>query len=209
MKPLILVGGGGHCHSCIDVIEAAGIYQIAGVVQPEISSDLVLGYPIVGNDNDLPRLLENSESALVTVGQVKNPAIRIRLFNFLKELGAELAVVVSPNAHFSRHSVMGEGSIVMHGAIVNANVQIGRNCIVNSQALVEHDVVINDHCHISTGALINGNVTIGRGSFVGSGAVIKEGVKVGENAVIGAGQDVLQDVPNFAMMKNVSKKVER
>lgn len=33
MKPgLILVGGGGHCHSVIDVIEEAGEFRIAGIV---------------------------------------------------------------------------------------------------------------------------------------------------------------------------------
>lgn len=203
MKSLLLVGGGGHCRSCIDVIEAAGIYQIEGVVQPRASSELVLGYPVVGSDDDLPQLLKSSNLALITVGQIKNPEIRIRLFDLLKQLGAKLAVVVSSKAHFSKHSVIGEGSIIMHGAIVNAGARIGNNCIVNSQALIEHDVEVHNHCHISTGARLNGNVTIGTGSFVGSGAVIKEGVRVGKNVVIGAGQNVLRDVPNGMVIKHV------
>ena len=203
MKSLLLLGGGGHCHSCIDVIEAAEIYQIAGIVQPKEASGLVLGYPIIGSDDDLPRLLKASKFALITVGQIKNTETRIRLFNLLKQLGAELAVVVSPKAHLSKHSVIGEGSIIMHGAIVNAGARIGNNCIVNSQALIEHDVEIHDHCHIATGALINGNVTIGKGTFVGSGVVIKEGVRVGENVVIGAGQAVLRDLPDGMVVKHV------
>lgn len=203
MKSLLLVGGGGHCHSCIDVIEATKIYHIEGVIQPKVTSQLVLGYPVIGSDDDLPRLLKGSKSALITVGQIKNPEIRIRLFDHLKQLGAELAVVISPRAHLSKYSVVGEGSIIMHGAVVNAGARVGNNCIVNSQALVEHDVEINDHCHISTGARVNGNVAVGRGSFVGSGAVIKEGIRVGENVIIGAGQIVLQDVPNGTVMKHV------
>lgn len=201
MNPLLLVGGGGHCHACIDVIEASNIYEIKGVVQPTASSEYVLGYPVIGSDDDLPRLLKNSKLALVTVGQIENPQPRIQLFDLLKQLGAELAVVVSPKAHFSRHGFIGEGSIVMHGAIVNASARIGINCIVNSQALLEHHVEVHDHCHISTGALLNGNVTVGRGSFVGSGAVIKQGVRVGKNAIIGAGQVVLRDVPNNSVIK--------
>ena len=203
MKPLLLVGGGGHCLSCIDVIEAAKIYQIEGVVDSKGSYEPGLGYPVIGSDEDLPQLLKGSKSALVTVGQIKSPETRHRLFNLLKQLGAELAVVISPKANVSKHSVIGEGSVIMHGAIVNAGARIGNNCIVNSQALIEHGVEVHDHCHISTGALVNGNVTIGKGSFVGSGAIIKEGVRVGENVIIGAGQVVLRDVPNGTMVKHV------
>lgn len=202
MKPLLLIGGGGHCHSCIDVIEASGNYQIAGLVQPNGASEMVLGYSVIGSDKDLPELLKDTKLALITVGQIKTPKTRIRLYRMLKKLKAELPVVISPKSYCSKYCVVGEGSIIMHGAIINAGARIGNNCIVNSQALVEHDATIDDHCHISTGARVNGNVTIGKGSFIGSGAVIKEGVRVGENVIIGAGQVVLQHVTNDTVVKH-------
>lgn len=202
MKSILLVGGGGHCISCIDVIEAAGAYHIRGVVQATVSSENLMGYPAIGSDHDLPELLKSSNFALVTVGQIKSPDKRVRLFDLLKHLGARLPVIVSPKGYFSKHSLIAEGSIVMHSAVVNAGVRIGKNCIVNSKALLEHGVVLQDHCHISTGVLLNGNVTIGKGSFVGSGTVIKEGVSVGENVVIGAGQVVLRDVKSGAVIKH-------
>ena len=204
MKSILLVGGGGHCIACIDVIEAEGVYDIRGVVSATVSTEKLMGYPAIGTDNDLPQLLKSSNLALVTVGQVKNPKIRIRLFDLLKHLGAQLPVIVSPKGYLSKHSLIGEGSIVMHRAVVNAGAKIGKNCIVNSQALLEHGVVVQDHCHISTGVLLNGNVTIGKGSFVGSGTVIKEGISVGENAVIGAGQVVLRDVRRGAVIKHAN-----
>jgi hypothetical protein len=33
MKSLLLIGGGGHCRTCIDVIETEGKYKIAGIVK--------------------------------------------------------------------------------------------------------------------------------------------------------------------------------
>lgn len=162
-----------------------------------------MGYSMIGSDGDLPRQLKGTKSALITVGQIKTPETRIRLFDRLKQLVAELHVIISPSAYCSKHASVGEGSIIMHGAIVNSGARVGNNCIVNSQVLVEHDVEINDHCHISTGARVNGNVTIGKGSFVGSRAVIKEGIKLGENVIIGAGQIVLRDLPNGTMVKHV------
>lgn len=202
MKSLLLVGGGGHCRACIDVIEAVAIYRIVGVVRPRLSSNEEMGYPVIGCDDDLPELLQTSKSAVIAVGQIKSPGLRIGLFNLLTRLGADLPTIVSPRAYCSKYSSLGIGSLLMHNAVVNAGARIGDNCIVNSQALVEHDVVIDDHCHISTGARVNGGVIIGQGSFVGSGAVIKEGITIGENAIIGAGQIVLRDVAKGAVVKN-------
>jgi sugar O-acyltransferase (sialic acid O-acetyltransferase NeuD family) len=202
MTPLLLIGGGGHCRSCIEVIEAHDDYGIAGIVLPEASNtEPVLGYPVVGSDEELQNLLSKTACALVTVGQIRSPNIRIRLFTELKKLNAELPVIIASTAYCSRHASVGYGTIVMHGALVNAAAHIGENCIINSQALVEHDVHIEPHCHIATGARINGGVHIGMGSFVGSGAIIREGVRIGPRTVIGAGQIVMRDVPENTVLK--------
>lgn len=205
MSGLLLIGGGGHCRSCIDVIEAEGRYWIRGIVQPlSDETDGIFGYPVVGSDEDLPSLLQETAQTLVTVGQIRSSEIRIRLYELLKKLGGKLPRIVSPFAYCSKYAEMNEGTIVMHGAIVNAGANIGANCIINSQALIEHDVIVADHCHISTGARVNGGVTIGKGSFIGSGAILKEGIVIGENVIVGAGQVVLQDVPSGMVLKHVA-----
>jgi sugar O-acyltransferase (sialic acid O-acetyltransferase NeuD family) len=197
MKPILLVGGGGHCHACVDVIEAEGIFTIQGIVeQTNRVYETVLGYPVVGSDSDLARLLESTPAALVSVGQVKSPAAREMLHDLLVELGAHLPVIISPASYVSTHSSIGGGTIVMHGAIVNALASVGRNCIINSQALIEHDAVVQNHCHISTGARVNGTAQVGAGTFIGSGAVVREGVRIGKNCVVGAGAIVLEDLPD-------------
>ena len=165
-------------------------------------ADAILGYPVVGSDEDLSSLLRQTPQALVTVGQIRSPEIRIRLFELLKQSGGKLPSIVSPSAYCSKYAEVDEGTIVMHGAIVNAGASIGANCIINSQTLIEHDVFVADHCHVSTGARLNGGVTIGEGSFVGSGAILKEGIVIGENVIIGAGQVILRDVPIGAVVKN-------
>lgn len=202
MTPLLLIGGGGHCRSCIDVIEANGRFEIAGIVQPLADGTRpIFGYPILGGDDGLPVILPRYRNALVTVGQISSPALRIRLFELVKQLGATMPVIVAPTAYVSGHSVIEEGSIVMHGAIVNAGVRIGSNVIVNSLALIEHDTSIADHCHISTGARINGGAVVGSGCFIGSGAILREGVHIGSRSVIGAGLVVLHDVPAETMLR--------
>ena len=196
MRDLILIGGGGHCKSCIDVIEQAGRFQIAGIVDlPEKLDQKIFGYEIIATDDDLPRLVNEYENFLITLGQIKSPEKRIRLFQTLKELGAKLPLIISPLAYVSKHAEIGDGTIIMHHALINAGAKIGSNCIINTKALIEHDAIIGDHCHIATDAVINGGTKVGSGTFFGSNTVSKEYVEIGENTVIGCGATIIKNIP--------------
>ena len=191
-KPnLILIGAGGHAHACIDVIEQHDQYRIAGLVgMPEEMHIKHLGYSVIATDSELPELAKEYQYVFIAVGQIRSPDSRIRLYQQTTELGFQLPVIIAPTAHVSRHASIGAGTIVMHGAIINAGARVGNNCIINTRALLEHDTTVADHCHISTGAILNGDVYIGAGSFVGSGSIIKEGVTLGESCIVGMGLSV-------------------
>lgn len=185
---ILLLGAGGHARACIDVIEQDGRYDIAGLLglADEVGSG-ILGYPVIGTDTEIESLLPRYRFGVVTVGQIKSPELRIRLFGWLERHGRCAPAIVSPRAYVSRHARIGAGTVVMHGAVVNAGAVVGRNCIVNSLALVEHDALIEDHCHVATGARINSGVRVGEGSFIGSGSTIRQGLVVGRNCVVGMG----------------------
>ena len=188
MRNIVLIGGGGHCKSVIDVIEQEGRFEIVGIVErPDFLETDVLGYQIIGNDSDLVDLAKKYKYALITVGQIKSPSLRIKLFDLATKAGFTLPNIISPNAYVSKHSSIGNGVVVMHNAIVNASASIGDNCIINSKALIEHDCLISKHCHISTNATINGGVKVESGCFVGSSATTKELITISENSFIKAG----------------------
>ncbi|MCK4623386.1 MAG: acetyltransferase [Desulfuromonadales bacterium] len=200
MKKIVLVGGGGHCASCIDVIEQEGKFQIAGIIDmPDKHGTTLLGYPIIGNDEDLPKLVETYQYFLITLGQIKSPQRRIALFEKLLQLGAQLPTIASPRAYISRHASVGAGTIAMHNSLINAGAKVGVNCIINSCALIEHDAKIGDHCHISTGAIINGGTLVAEGTFVGSGAVAKDNIRIGSRSLIGGGVSVMEEVPDNSL----------
>ena len=53
MNEIILIGGGGHCKSVIDVIEQQKKFKIAGIVdKPKLFGSKILGYSVIGNDFD-------------------------------------------------------------------------------------------------------------------------------------------------------------
>lgn len=191
-KPsLILIGAGGHARACIDVIEHLDAFKIAGLIgaEEELQHEC-MGYRVIGTDSDLPQLAKQYQYAIITVGQIESALVRQHLYERVLELGFKLPTIISPTAHVSSHAVLGDGAIVMHGAIVNANATVGNNCIINTKALIEHDAMVADHCHISTGAIINGAASVGSGSFVGSGSVIKQDITLGSRCVVGMGISV-------------------
>jgi sugar O-acyltransferase (sialic acid O-acetyltransferase NeuD family) len=195
-EKIILIGGGGHCKACIDVIEQAGVFQIAGIVDmTEKMHQKIFGYEIIATDSNLPDLPKKYSHFLITLGQVKSPDRRIELFETLKSLGAHFPTILSPHAYISKHAQIGEGTIVMHHALINAGAKIGNNCIINNKALIEHDAIIGNHCHIATGAVINGGVRVGSGTFFGSNSVTKEFIDIGRNSIIGCGAKIIKNVP--------------
>jgi len=189
---IVLIGGGGHCKSVIDVIEQEGRFNIVGIVdRPELLNSKVLGYPVIANDSDLVNLAKKYQYALITVGQIKSPALRIKLFDLAIKADFVLPSIISPSAYVSKHATIGKGVVVMHHALVNANASIGNNSIINSKSMIEHDVIIESNCHISTNVTINGNVKVEKNCFVGSGAITKESITISSDSFIKAGSLVI------------------
>src|SRR5438067_2432340 len=112
---ILLLGAGGHARACIDVIEREGRFSIGGLLGlPGQLGTWVLGYPVLGTDADLPRLLREHRHALIAVGQIKTPEHRMRLFELARSCACSFPVIVSPRAQVSRHAAVAEGTIVMH-----------------------------------------------------------------------------------------------
>jgi len=188
---IILIGGGGHCHSVIDVVELAAEYEIVGVIdQADKVGTNVMSYPVIGTDDDLAAMIYDVKYAFITLGQIKTATIRKSLFEKLISLGYEVPNIISPLAHVSKSAKLGRGNFIGHQAIVNAKAVINDNCIINTKALIEHDVNIDSHCHIATGAIINGGCSIQSEVFVGSAATTRQGAIIDSKSFIKAGSVV-------------------
>ena len=167
----------------IEAAESAG-FAIKGILDvAERIGDDVLGYKIVGTDDDAALYAAECDF-VVTLGFIKSAAIRNHIIDKLTATGCRFATVVASTAHVSRHATLGEGTVVLHRATVNAGASVGRHCIINTAANVD------DGAHVSTGAMLNGESRVGAGAFVGSGAVLAQCVAVGAGSVIGAGSVV-------------------
>ena len=147
-----------------------------------------LGFPIVGTSEDLERLNDGKTDFVIAVG---NNAIRRRI---AESHDVNWVKLIHPSAQIALGVQISKGTVVMAGAIVNAEVTIGEHCIVNSGAIVEHDNVLGDFVHISPNAALGGTVHVGDNTHIGIGAVVKNNIDICSNCTIGAGTVVVENL---------------
>lgn len=206
----VVLGGGGHARVVIDLLRDVAACTPYAVL--DVDSSLwgreLLGVPVRGGDELLLDLIDQGVTHFVVgVGSVGNHEPRRRLFELGLSYGLVPLTVLHPSAVFSSYAQVGQGTVVLPLAVVNAGAVIGNNVIINTGAIVEHDCVVADHAHVATGARLAGAVKVGAGAHVGAGATVREGACIGEGAIVGAGAVVVRDVPSHTVVAGVPAKV--
>ena len=194
MKPIVIIGGGGHAKVLVDIVLGLQQFEILGYVDP-VDRGPLLGAGILGNDTVLPSLIRQYPecAAALGIGITKPNTKRAGLYQRLLGLGFEMPTVLSPHSIVSPHAAIGRGTVVFHGAVIQAGVQLGMASIINTNATVEHDCTIGDHVHVAPGAVICGGVIIGSDCLIGAGSTILPGRKIASGCILGAGCVVTKD----------------
>lgn len=207
MESLILIGGGGHCKSVIDVIESEGKFKIVGILDllPKVGGN-VLGYTIIGTDDEIEQFFKLTNNFLITVGHVKSYKTRKFLADKVISTGGTLVSITSPYAHVSKYAQVGNGTVIHHFANINSGAIVGENCIINAYANIEHDVIIGNFSHVSTGAMVNGDCAIGTGVFLGSNCTLRIGATIASDVLIGACSFVNADITESGFYKGIPAK---
>lgn len=192
---LLLLGGGGHCHSVLDSIIATNQFDKIGIIDSVESS--YLGISVIGTDNDIPILIKDGwNCAMITIGGVGNTEVRRRLFAMLRRFGICTPSVIDPTAIIAKGSVIKDGCYVGKRSVVNTGVYLDECCIVNTGAIIEHDCKIGAFAHISPGTTLCGYVKVGSDAHIGAGSIVRQQITIGDRTLIGAGSVVVKDMPD-------------
>ncbi len=189
MNKIIIIGSGGHARACLDIINSQKKFKFSGFID-NTSKDK----KVIGKDKDLKKISKRIKFACIGFGGFKNSVKRVNFFLKLKKIGFKLPVIKSSEAYVSKSAKIGEGSIIMHGAIINACAEIGKNTIINTGVLIEHDTLIEDNCHVATRAVINGNCLVQKNTFIGSNSTIINNIKIGRFKFIKANSLIKKDL---------------
>lgn len=193
---MILYGAGGHGKVIADIVRQSDGEEVLFVDQdPSAKID---GYRVI-NSLSANQL---SEPVIIAIG---NNSTRKKV---VSNLTASYAKAIHPASCIALTKVeIGDGTVVMAGAIVNPFTSIGAHCIINTNSSIDHDCVIGDFAHVSPGATLCGGVSVGEGAHIGAGAVVIPNVKIGNWVVIGAGSTVIENIPDYAVVVGSPAKI--
>lgn len=211
MNKIVVIGASGHAKVVVDVIEREGKNIILGLIDSfKPAGGNFFGYPLLGSEDVLPELWQRKEIAgvIIAIGDNWN---RGRVAAKITSLAPELAFIsaVHPSAQIARGVTIGRGTIIMAGAVINSDSQIGEHCILNTKSSLDHDCVMEDFSSFAPGVTAGGTVHIGAFSAVSLGANIIHGRTIGAHTVIGAGALVREDIPDHCVAFGVPAKVIR
>lgn len=176
---MTILGAGGHAKVVIAALRALGIDDIKVLDDnPDTWGRSILGVPIAGGFD----LLKPGEQAHLAIG---SNAARQALHD--RFAGVEWQSLVHPTAWVCPTAVLGQGSFVAAGSVVQVEVQIGKHVIVNTGATIDHESVIGDFAQIAPGAHLGGRVQMYPRSFVGIGASVHQGAILEADSTLGGG----------------------
>ena len=194
---VFVFGASGHAKVVIDILERLPGVEIAFAVDdaPDAKGSLLSGYAVIGGRDELLARRNAVSAGIVTIG---DNAARGKVAAWLKSEGIPLGIAIHPAAVVANRVVIGEGSVIMAGCVVNSDSTLGTNVIVNTGATVDHDCSIGNEVHIAPGCHLCGGVSIGAGSLLGAGTSVIPGVHIGANVVVGAGSTVVAEISDGA-----------
>jgi len=180
---IILQGGGEHAKVVLDCLLSQGI-EVLALFDPKYNDEL-LG---VRQRGVYDPSFSPDARAIVAIG---DNALRKKVALNTKH---EFSTAIHSSCIISSHASIGNGCMILHGAIVQTHTRIGNHVIINTASSVDHDCEISDYVHIAPRAVLCGRIKLGEGAFIGAGAVILPGISIGAWATVGAGAVVTKDV---------------
>lgn len=201
MKPIWVIGSGGHAKVVIDIARSSERYVVVGCLDddPNREGELVNSVPVLGPCS--PEFVRKRaiEQAVLAVGS--NSARRdlaIRLDGLVT-----WTTLVHARAYVAKSAAVGDGTVVSAGAIIQPDVRIGNHVIVNTACSVDHDCQIGHFAHIGPGAHLAGSVSVGTGTLLGIGSSVIPGRSIGEWVTVGAGAVVVDNIQDEATVVGV------
>ena len=205
MQRLAILGASGHGKVIADAAICAGWKDIVFFDDAWVKITHILDWRVVGRSENLIKDAHNFDGVVIAIG---NNEIRQDKSKQLADAGISLfSTIIHPAACISRYATIGQGSVILAGAVLNPNCHVGASCIVNTNATIEHDCVLGDGVHISPNVGLGGHVAVGDLSWIGIGASVRQQITIGSQVMVGAGAAVVSNIPDYATAVGVPARI--
>jgi UDP-sugar transporter A1/2/3 len=182
-----VLGGGGHCRMVISALRAAhGPFAVDAVYDDDQTKEgtMIMGVPIMHTTHLTP-----GSRAVIAIG---SNSARERCHKRFP--GLQWITVVHPFAWVDPSVVLGDGTVVFAGAIIQPGTTIGKHTLVNTNCSIDNDCHVGDFVSVCSRAALCTGVRAGNSSFLGAGCTIRSHVSIAANCTVGIGAALLSSI---------------
>ncbi len=189
MQKVILAGNGITAEILYAYLQQDTRYEVIACVVDDayVDSASCKEIPSLGLSELMTKHAPDTCRVIMAMGYDNINRTRESMFTKLKELGYTMETYVHPDAMIYTANPLGEGAIILPGAVLEPYTSVGANTLVWAHVTVAHHATVEDHCWLASGAVLSGKAVVKRNTFVGVNATIVNEVEIGEYNIVGAG----------------------
>lgn len=163
---LLIYGSKDFAATVSELVRHCG-HVVAGLVD-----DFSTGPTILGGLDAVVQTHPPSEYGIALAIGYSNLPARWAAWSRVRQAGYRAPALIHPRAYVADSARVGEGAMVMAGAIVDVRAEIGDFAVIWPNACVNHDAKVGLNTFISPSVTVCGFVDVGAHSFVGAGSVL-------------------------------------
>jgi len=146
--------------------------------------DFNSGPNILGNFDTVVRTYPPSQYGIAMAIGYSNIPARWAAWEKIRSAGYCAPALIHPRAYVADTARVGEGAMVMAGAIADVRAEIGDLVVLWPGACVNHDARIGPNTFVSPNATLCGFANVGAHSFIGAASVIVDHGQVPEASFV-------------------------
>jgi sugar O-acyltransferase (sialic acid O-acetyltransferase NeuD family) len=200
MKRLAIIGSGDLGQLIAYHASNDNHYTIAGFFDDyQVKDNLICGYPILGNTEDVKLLYETGHFDFLIV------AIGYKHFNYRKSIFESYAdiipfgKVIHSSSYIDSSCIIGKGVCILPGCVLDRNVIIEDNVLLNTGSCIAHDSMVKSHSFLSPGVCVAGFTQIGSCCNIGINSTIIDNIEIADNVQTGGGTVVISSIKNCGL----------
>lgn len=201
MKKILLAGNAVTAEIVFAYLRQDARYEVAGFAVDDefVTQGGIDGYRTVGLSEAAGVFSPEAHSVIMAMGYNDLNRSREAVFGRLKAMGYGMETYIHFDARVYSGQSVGEGSVVLPGAVIEPHARVGANTMVWSNATLAHHSSVDDHCWVAAGTVVSGQAKVLRNTFLGVSCTVVNSVTVGEFNIAGAGALITRDTKPYSV----------
>lgn len=195
MKKILLAGNAITADILLTYLRQDARYEVASLTVDDefVAQGSVAECRTVGLSEVVSAFAPDTHRVIMAMGYNDLNRTREAMFTRLKAMGYSLETYIHPDARVHTQHPIGEGSVVLPGAVIEPQARVGANTMVWSNVTLAHHSSVDDHCWVAAGTVVSGQAKVLHHTFLGVACTVVNAVTVGEFNIVGAGALITRD----------------